>query len=163
MSHKVIVDFNELETCYSMALNHIRNVAVTNDEQSALLLSICKVGEAISSHKSKMNPDPSEKTVIFDDVSGIFWQAYIDPEDNLVCILYGCFTVDSTTPVNKVIKPKNYRFDLTAKPSNKLILNENSCNEARLLVSEREMIGLQEIFSTATGLKNVELEQVVEQ
>lgn len=53
-TNKVLVDFDELEECYRMAVNHIRDVAVDIDEESALLLSICRVKGAINSHNRKM-------------------------------------------------------------------------------------------------------------
>jgi len=55
LSNEVLVDLEELEECYRMAVNHIRDTAVDLDEESALLMSICRIKGAITSHKRNMS------------------------------------------------------------------------------------------------------------
>ena len=64
MSNKVLVDFDELEECYRMAASHIRDVAVDIDEESTLLLDICKIKAVIDSHNRNIASDPSERSNI---------------------------------------------------------------------------------------------------
>lgn len=50
LSNKVLVDLDELEECYRMAVNHIRDNAVDLDEESALLMSICRIKGIIDAY-----------------------------------------------------------------------------------------------------------------
>lgn len=179
MSNKVLVDFDELEECYRMAASHIRDVAVDIDEESTLLLDICKIKAVIDSHNRNVTPDLSEKI----DIKN--WD-YVPPNLYIQIEFKDYFTdkgvdtgdlvkIDNSTDTMPIISVyanngviyqapiKEWRFLRNeALGLLKLFINDDSeCLVVNGIPLE-ECSKLQNKISTATGLKNVELKQVIE-